>query len=134
MDILSEIKNIDKLIKTKLDRITRLRELATRTTPCYEVERVQTQSNDKMAAIVAKITSIENEVIQELNRLLDLQLMAEDTINSINNNNHKIILTDYYLNNKTMEEIAEEMQYDDRHIYKIREKAIEEFKHAMKCH
>ena len=61
-EYLQQYRNADREINAKLDQIHRLRELATKTTSILTPDKVQTQSQNKIEIIVAKIVDLKREV------------------------------------------------------------------------
>lgn len=125
---LREVRRLDNLVDAKIEQINNLKSLMTQISPSVDSERVQTsKTNDKMAAGIAKIVDLETELNQEVVKLVELKRKIIKEIDSVPNEDHRLILTLRYLNYKTWEQIAVEMNYSYRNIHYLHKDALIEF-------
>lgn len=107
---LRRIERLDEIVKSKLEQIDRLRDLLTKITSCPSIDGVKTNNNpDKIGVTVAKIVDLENEINKTVNELIDLKREVIRMIDSVETADCRLLLTLRYINGKTWEEIAEEM-------------------------
>ncbi len=109
---LKQIKFMDAKINTRLEEVTRLQTLATKTTSVMGGERVQAStSQQKMADCVTRIVALKDEINAEIDRFVNrkqeaLKIMDEhcdpDCIN---------LLYSRYFQYKPWEQIAVELNY-----------------------
>lgn len=107
---LKNIKKLDKLIEEKTTEIDRLRTLATKVNQCSEGERVQTSSaGDKISEYVVKIVDLQNEINEDIKKLVDLKRDCIKYIDTLDDPILIGILYKRYFEYKTWENIAEEL-------------------------
>jgi DNA-directed RNA polymerase specialized sigma subunit len=79
-----------------------------------------------MEGIIIKMVSLESEINQDLETLVDLKIKIVSKIKQINNQDYQTLLELRYLCFKTWEEISSQMNYSIQNIYKIHGKALKE--------
>ncbi len=139
MDIKQYLRDIikqDRLIHTKLDEVQKLKDIA------YKVggsdlsnERVQMSLNsDKIGDVVSKIVNLEWEIIEDVERCIEIKRDLLSQINKLNNVDYQNVLTLRYFNSdfKTWEEIAAFLGYSYRQVLRIHGKALLELKKICK--
>lgn len=125
---LSQIERIDKTIQNKLSEIYQLRSLATDITVATDKEKIQTSSDkDKIGNAVSRIVDLENETSSMINDYINTRKKIIREIDSISNKNYYQVLFSRYVEYKTMDEIAEKMNYSWRQIIRIHGSALIEF-------
>lgn len=124
---LSQARYLDMRIKSKLQQIDSLNELAT---TCSSVltgmPRNPRQSNSPMADAVVKIIDLQNEVQRDIYNLIDLKKEITDVIKTVANPEHQTLLEKRYLCFLSWEKIAVDMSYDLRYIHKLHTRALDE--------
>lgn len=97
-------------------------------------ERVQTTpangSEGKFLTYAAYGTEIE-ERIRELNGYRQRML---EIINRVENTTYRSLLIAYYINCKTWEQVAEDIGYDSRYVYKLHGRALKECTFPQRGH
>ena len=129
-EYLSQAYKLNEQIKDKQERIASLNELR----DCigsidYSKDKVQTsqQADALFARQILKLLELEEELKQSLIRLCELKVEIGHAVDAVENVNHRLVLSKKYILMKTMEQIAEDMGYSVQHIYRIHEKALENF-------
>lgn len=128
---LNQVRNIDKRINAKLDEISALRALAQKVTISF-CEKVQCSSSDKFADVVAKIIDIEAQTNKDIDKLVNLRARISREIGNVPNNIYSALLSSRYLEGKSWEAIAEELNYDERQIRRLHGRALNEFQRSNK--
>ena len=82
----------------------------------------------KMQDIIGKIIDLENEINADIDQLVDLKREIVSTIKAVEAPEYQTLLELRYLCFKTWEQIAVDMQYSTRNIYKLHECAIRRIK------
>ena len=124
-DFLRQYINANKSINAKLDQISKLRALATKSTTILSDDKVSGSiSNDKIADIVAKIVDMERQVDDEIDALQDIKDSVMDAIREVNDMRLQNLLERRYINDQKWEQIAFEMGYDIRWIYRMHGQAL----------
>lgn len=132
-EYMHNIRSTRRKIRAIQDQIERDRNLAGGMTAIrYDKDRVQTSPvGDRMADIVAKIIETTDKLEQEIQ---SFQLMEEDAISILLNlrDEHERVLTYHYLDDLEMSKVAMIMGYNERYIYDIKDRALEELEKELK--
>ena len=109
---LKQIKKLDSEITTAIDELAELEALATKTTSVLGGERVQSSgSHDKMADCVVKIVERKAKLNKDIDKLVDLKAEARQLICEACDDGCTELLHKRYLQKKSWEQIAVEMNY-----------------------
>ena len=126
-DYLSQAYRLDQRIHSKLEKIESLSELATRCTSAITgMPRNPSPSASSMAEAVDKIVDLQNEINQDMLRLVDLKRDIVTTIKGVDNPESQTLLELRYLCFKTWEQIAVELDYCIDNVYKLHRRALGE--------
>ena len=107
---LSQVKKLDLQIKNKLIEKQQWKDIALGITANMEGERVQSSSpKSKMASAVEKIVDMEAEINALIDKLIDTKKDVIKTIESLDSTCEYQVVHLKYIQDKTFEEIAEEM-------------------------
>lgn len=128
-EYLEQAYRLDQRINSKIEQVSSLRELAAKATSTItDMPRAATPNTHRMEDIICKIVGLENEINADIDRLVDLKRELINMIKSIANPENQTLLELRYLCFKSWEQIAVEMGYSIQHIYRLRDKAIEEIR------
>lgn len=127
-DYLSQVSRLNKMINNKLSEISQLRELSVSISAIGNDEKVQTSPNfDKIGTAIAKIDELENN----LDKMIDEYLVKRERIiaqiDTMDEESVYQILFSRYIEKKTFEKIATEMEYSWRQIVRLHGKALQQF-------
>lgn len=127
-DYLSQVSRLNKMINNKLSEIHQLRELSVSISAIGNDEKVQTSPNfDKIGTTVAKIDEMENN----LDKMIDEYLVKRERIiaqiDTMEEESVYQVLFSRYIEKKTFEKIATEMEYSWRQIVRLHGKALQQF-------
>jgi DNA-directed RNA polymerase specialized sigma subunit len=123
-EYLQQYRNADREINSKLDQIRRLRELATKTTSTLNPDKVQSSQENKTEKIVAKIVDMENEVNSEIDKLIELKHEICDSIRKVGNAKQRQVLVLRYINGKTWERIAVDLDISYQWVCELHGRAL----------
>ena len=122
---LRQLKQLNNIVQSKLDEIETLNSLAQRMTNVSKNILIQKSTpQDKLSELIPKIVDLKNELKKDVDNLLNLKLDIIQKINNVENNDYKLLLTLRYLNFKTWEEIAVEMDYSYQWIHVLHGRAL----------
>ena len=126
-EYLSQAFRIDQRINAKLEQVAALRALATKATSTLsDMPRPDTPNVCRMADIITKIVDAENEINAEIDRLVDLKREMREVIGAVKNPEYQALLELRYLCFKSWSEISVELEYEDRYVYKVHDRALRE--------
>lgn len=122
---LSQARYLDMRIKSKLQQIDSLNELATSCTQVMSgMPHNPSPSTSRMADAIGKIVDLENEIRSDMDRLIDLKREITGVIKNVENPEHQTLLEKRYLCYLPWEKIAVDMNYDLRYIHKLHTRAL----------
>jgi len=122
---LSQARYLDMRIKSKLQQVDSLNELATTCTSVLTgMPRNPSGSTSRMADAVCKIVDLQNEINRDIDMLVDLKKEIMCVIKEVLNPEHQTLLEKRYLCFLSWEKIAVDMGYDLRYIHKLHIRAL----------
>lgn len=126
---LSQARYLDMRIKSKLQQIDSLNELATTCTSVLTgMPRNPSGSTSCMADAICKIVDLQNDINHDIDTLVDLKKEIMGVIKAVVNPEHQTLLEKRYLCFLSWEKIAVDMGYDLRYIHKLHIRALDECK------
>lgn len=127
-EYLQQIGRYDRLINNKLVELAQYRSMACSVSAVRNDERVQSSpSHDTMDKIVSKIEQMENEIDLLVDRYIDNKRIIISQIDSMSDEMTYQILFSRYVEQKTFEKMAIEMNYCYKQIIRRHGKALQEF-------
>ena len=125
-EYLSQAYRIDQRINSKLEQVQSLRELAVKATSTLSETYSSGSANKQtMEGVIVKIIDLENEIDEEIDRLVDLKQEIVSMIKQVKNPEYQTLLELRYLCFRTWEQIAVEMSYELRYLHKLHRRALE---------
>lgn len=127
-EYLQQIGRYDRLINNKLVELAQYRSMACSVSAVKNDEKVQSSpSHDTMDKIVFKIEQMENEIDMLVDRYIDNKRIIISQIDSMSDEMTYQILFSRYVEQKTFEKMAIEMNYCYKQIIRRHGKALQEF-------
>lgn len=116
---------IDQRINSKLEQVISLRDLASKATSTLTDTPHSASPNIRsMEDIISKMVDLENEINADIDSLLDLKREIVTIIKGVENPEYRTLLELRYLCFKPWEQIALELGYDLRWLYRLHQKAL----------
>ena len=129
---LNQISRLDRMINNKLSEISQLRELTMSVSAVKNEERVQTTPNfDKIGTAYCKIEEMEEKLDKLIDEFVDKKNLIISQIDKIENETYYEILFARYIEKKTFEKIADEMNYSFRNTTRLHGQALREFENKF---
>ena len=129
---LGQISRLDRMIKNKMTELSQYKDLAYGLSAITNEERVQTTPEfDKMSGKVAKIIEIEQKIDSLIDEYVDKKNLIISQIDSMENETYYEILFARYIEKKTFEKIADEMNYSFRNTTRLHGRALREFENKF---
>lgn len=122
-EYLSQYCTLDAEISCKLEQAEQLRAIATKVSPSTGFGAVGGIS-DRVGATVAKIIDLENEINDDVDRLVELKADILKRINSIRNSLYRTVLIEHYLNRRSFDYIGEATNFSRMQICRIHGMAL----------
>ncbi len=117
---------INNEINSKLEQVAELRRLGTSApSPIFSESHSVGTHSDRVGRTAAKIADLENEINEEIDRLVDLKCRIREIIAAIPESMQRTILERHYLLGESWERIGEKVGYSTRHVTRLHNQAIE---------
>ena len=126
IEFLSRGYRIDVMINAKLEQVGSLRSLITKmNTELTDMPKDPNRNGSRVEDTVVKIVSLENEINDDVERLIAVKRDIMRVIDGVDDRKEHIVLTLRYLNFRTWEEIASELCCTVRNVHLIHGRALE---------
>lgn len=131
---LKQARYLDERINTKITQVSSLHDLATKATSTLsDMPGSPTRNTHRMEDIIIKILMLENEINADIDNLVDLKDEILSVINSVEDEECRLLLEKRYLNFEQWEDIAAEMCTGVKNIYRLHDKALKFIVLPEKC-
>ena len=111
-EYLGQAYRLDQRINSKLQQIESLRSLTQRVTVAYGGEVVShTRNVTSMQDTIVRLMQAEEELNQEIDRLVDLKAEIASVISQVRNESYRLILEKRYLCFQTWAQIGADLHY-----------------------
>ena len=125
---LQQISRLDRMIKNKMSELAQYKDLVYGLSAITNEERVQTSPDfDKIGGKVAKIVDMEKKIDSLIDEYVDKKNLIISQIDSVDNEIFYEVLFARYIEKKTFERIATDLNYSFRNTTRIHGKALKEF-------
>lgn len=122
-----ELKRLDEEIKKLKSEIMCI------SSPIPNNEHVDTSAISDRTKLIDNMVDMKRRFEEEKAKYIECKQVARKIIAQLTDSKQKTILTEYYLNDNTMEYIAEYMlKISVRHTYRIRTTALKSFQKILK--
>jgi DNA-directed RNA polymerase specialized sigma24 family protein len=131
-EYLSQAFRLDQKINSKLEQVSRLRDLATKATASIHAERVSgTRDRSPLENAVVKLVDLEREIDKDIDKLVEFKRELAKLMKKVKTPNHRLLLELRYINGFNWSQISEALDYDLRYIHKLHNKALIECKEIL---
>ena len=125
-----------KEVDSKLEQIARLQSLATRTTTVIHgtPSGNGTALSSRVESAVISIQAQSEFLADEINHLLDVRQRVADEIAKVTNHDERLVLEYRYLAFRSWKEISHVMKIGLRTVFRLHDRALENFAAVSQCH
>jgi hypothetical protein len=125
-DYFAQAYRLDQRIRSKLDQVQSLSELAMKTTSTLtSMPRNPNSATSAMADAIVKFVDLQAEINHDIDRLVDLKRDIVALVKSVDNMEFQTLLEKRYLCYMSWEQIAIDMNYSIHHLYKMHNLALD---------
>lgn len=127
-EYLLQVKLLDKKIEANLELLDTLRAKLVSVTSKFDENKVQSSGGVNFDDTLASVIDLESEITREIDAYIDLKAKISSEINAMSDNTLSLILYKRYVLNKTLAEIARELNYSYDHVRHLHGQALMEFR------
>ena len=128
-EYLGQAYRLDQRINSKLEQVGSLSDLATKvTTTLSYMPKNPNYATSNMADSIVKIVDLQAEINHDIDCLVDLKREIVKVIKGVDNTEYQTLLEKRYLCFETWEQIAVDMGYNVRHVYRVHDLAVSTIK------
>lgn len=132
-EYLLQARFLDASIRTKVEQIEALNDLATSCTAVIsDMPRNPNRGGSRMADAVMKIIDLQEEIKNDMIELVNLKREIMDVIKAVSSLELRTILEKRYLSFISWERIAVELGYSIQHTYRLHDMALREVDEILK--
>ena len=127
-EYLLQVTLLDKKIDANLEMLAIQRSKLTRVTSKFDENKVQSSEGVNFDETLASVIDLEIKITKEIDAYINLRAKISSEINSMSDNTLSLILFKRYVLNKTLSEIARELNYSYDHVRHLHGQALMEFR------
>lgn len=117
---------LDRRIDSKLEQLSALKDMATKTTSIMSDDVVShTRNVHSMQDVIAKIIDMQAEINADIDRLVDLKRDIMQVVKTVDDPELQTLLELCYLCFKDWPDIACEMHCSESNVYKVHSRALQ---------
>lgn len=120
---LNRARRIDKEVDALLRLVQSTRESLESITQNYDSDGATGTKNPHK---FDKLVELEALVDSKVDELIDVKMEIINTISKLKDNRQRIILTEYYLDMKTWEQVSVDIQFSYQHTHRLHGRALQE--------
>ena len=98
----------------------------------YSNEPVATTKRNTSEDKLIKLADKSSEIDSKVDELVDFKIKMGDHINQLEDERHRVILREHYINGLSFCEISDILGYTERHLYRIHGDALLKFQDILK--
>lgn len=125
---MNRVRRVDKEITALENLLQKTRESLENTTQNYDSDRSQATKNPHK---FDRLVELEVLIDQKIDEQVKLKAETVETISKLKDRRQRIVLTEYYLNMKTWEQVAVEINYSWRQVMNIHGNALQEIQRII---
>lgn len=124
-EYLNQAYRLDQRIRSKQEQISALNDLATSCSASITgMPRNPNKGGSRMADAVCKIVNLQDSIADDMEKLVELKTEIIATIKAVDCIEYQLILEKRYISGKSWPEIAVDLGYKMRHLYKLHDEAL----------
>ena len=131
-EYLSQAYLLEQQVRSKMEQIESLKSLAEYISTDFRQEPVKhTRNTSSMEDTVLKIMEMNRELDAQIDALVDKKIEIMRVLEQVERVDFRLILEMRYVTFRTWEEIADELKFCDRTIYRMHLSALEEVQRIL---
>lgn len=128
---LLQVRNVDKEINALIRTISETRDRLTKITQTYDGDGTQSTKEPHKYDRLLELEALCDELID---KQFALKTEVLDMISKLKDRRHRLILQEYYIDCKTWEQVAVDLNYSYMHTTRLHGHALREFQNVIECY
>lgn len=125
VELFNKARLLDMEIDTLIEESQSIRDMATRVTATTnDMPGAPLKNNDRFQDTMVSLIDYECKINSRIDELVNLKQEINDIIGKLPRLEHRIVLTKRYLQRKRWEQIAVEMEYEERQVRRFKTEAL----------
>ena len=125
VELFNKARLLDMEIDTLIEESQSIRDMATRVTSTInDMPGAPLKNNDRFQDTMISLIDYERKINSRIDELVNLKQEINDVIGKLPRLEHRIVLTKRYLQRKRWEQIAVEMEYEERQVRRFKTEAL----------
>ena len=125
VELFNKARLLDMEIDTLIEESQSIRDMATRVTSTInDMPGAPLKNNDRFQDTMVSLIDYERKINSRIDELVNLKQEINDVICKLPRLEHRIVLTKRYLQRKRWEQIAVEMEYEERQVRRFKTEAL----------
>ena len=125
VELFNKARLLDMEIDTLIEESQSIRDMATRVTSTInDMPGAPLKNNDRFQDTMVSLIDYERKINSRIDELVNLKQEINDVIGKLPRLEHRIVLTKRYLQRKRWEQIAVEMEYEERQVRRFKTEAL----------
>lgn len=123
-EYLSQAFRLDERINSKIQQLESLNALATKSTSTLSDMPKSPNRSSRMEDAIVKIVDLQDEINKDIDSLVELKAEIMRAIKAVDNIEYRTIFEKRYLCFLTWKQIAVDLDYNVRHLYRLHGEAL----------
>ena len=125
VELFNKARLLDMEIDTLIEESQSIRDMATRVTSTInDMPGAPLKNNDRFQDTMISLIDYERKINSRIDELVNLKQEINDVIGKLPRLEHRIVLAKRYLQRKRWEQIAVEMEYEERQVRRFKTEAL----------
>ena len=125
VELFNKARLLDMEIDTLIEESQSIRDMATRVTSTInDMPGAPLKNNDRFQDTMISLIDYERKINSRIDELVNLKQEINDVIGKLPRLEHRIVLTKRSLQRKRWEQIAVEMEYEERQVRRFKTEAL----------
>lgn len=124
-EFLNQYRRLDESIKLELEELAKWKALSCKITPTYSYTKTMGNTRDRIQDSYEKIEKLSIQINSDIDRMVELRETIVQCIEQIDEYSLRSLLKYHYINQMSLEEIADKMSYCYRQVTRLHRKALQ---------
>ncbi len=125
-EFLNQYRRLDEEIKLELEELAKWKALSCKITPTYSHTKSGGNVQDRVQNAYDKIEKLSEQINGDIDKMVELRETIVRCIEQIEEYSLRALLKYHYINQMSLDEIAEKMSYCYRQITRLHRKALQQ--------